>query len=135
MPKTDFKKIIQKNQGKPVDPQIQAELNKPWSDPKTALTKDQKSFLDQLIRKIQSGDIVMTNPESILNNPVYEKLSPEQKREAEMFIHATLALIRRIKDFYDNPYDNNADMMIDMITDLMTRVKKLESSLGDVLKI
>ena len=135
MLKKDFQKIIQAEAGKTIDPKTQQMLSTPWSDPKTALNAEEKAFLENLIARVTSGDINLLSPGSILNAEVFDKLPSEKKSQAEVFVNATLALIRRVHDFYHNPFDNNSDMMIDMVKDLMGRVRKLEGNLGDVLKL
>lgn len=130
-----FLKTVKKFQGKTINAKAQADLSKPWSDAKTALSEEDKNFLEELMKKIKSGDIKLHVPGSILNSAAYEKLSDKDKAKADMWINATLARIRQVADFYENPYDNNSDMMIDMVRDLRSRKDLLEKELGDVLKI
>lgn len=135
MPDDSFFKTVKKFQGKNIDAKVQADLSKPWSDSKTALSQEDKNFLEELMKKIKSGDIKLHIPSSIVHQTVYEKLSDKDKAKADVWINATLARVRQVSDFYDNPYDNNSDMMIDMVRDLRSRKELLEKELGDVLKI
>lgn len=132
---SDFHTVLQQNLKANLDPKIVADLNKPWSNPKTALSAEDKAFLEDLVNKIKTNEINPLKPSSILNQSVYDSLPGDKKARADIWINATLALIRQIYDFYNNPFDNNSDMMIDMVRDLRNRKEKLESELGDVLKI
>jgi hypothetical protein len=132
---SDFQTVLQKNLNANLDPKIVADLNKPWSDPKTALSAEDKAFLELLVKHIESGVIDPLKPSSILNQAVYDSLPGPKKARADIWVNATLALIRQVYDFFKNPYDNNSDMMIDMVRDLRSRKEKLEAELGDVLKI
>lgn len=132
---SDFQTVLQQNLNAKLDPKMVADLNKPWSDPKTALSSEDKAFLELLVKHIKSGEINPMKPSSILNQAVYDKLPGDKKARTDIWINATLALVRQIYDFYNNPFDNNSDMMIDMVRDLHGRKKKLETELGDVLKI
>ena len=118
-----------------IDESTQAMLNKPWSDPKTALSAEDKAFLDTLIKHIESGEIKLHTPSSILNQSVYDQLSGEQKAKTEFWISATIALIRQVNDFYHSEFDNNSDMMISMVKELRAKKETLEKEIGDVLKI
>lgn len=130
-----FLKKLKQFQNTAVDPKKAVDLSKPWSDPKTALSEEDKNFLEDLMKKIKASDIKLHVPSSILHQAVYEKLSDSDKAKADIWIQATLARIRQIADFYDNPYDNNSDMMIDMLKDLRLKKETLEKELGDILKI
>jgi|CXWL01.1.fsa_nt_gi hypothetical protein len=130
-----FQQAIEANAGKDISQSTQEMLNKPWSDSKTALSPEDKAFLEDLISKINAGTIKLLTPSSILNQEVYEQLVPEKKASADIWINATLATIRQIHDFYQNPYSNDSDMMIAMVQELRFKKETLEKELGDVLKI
>jgi len=130
-----FQQAIEQNAGKDLEKGTQDGLNTPWSDPKTSLSPEDKAFMEDLVNKINSGVINVYQASTILNQSVYDQLSPENKAKTDIWLQATLANIRRIKDFYDNPHDNNSDMMIDMIKELRLKKETLEKEIGDVLKI
>lgn len=130
-----FRQAIQQNAGKEISQSTQDMLNKPWSQDTTALSTEDKAFLDDLIAKINDGSIKLLTPSSILNQEAYDQLSPEKKSTADIWINATLANIRQIHDFYNNPYSNDSDMMIAMVQELRLKKETLEKEIGDVLKI
>lgn len=132
---SNFQSTLKKYQKKELDVKTAKTMGKPWSDPKTALSKKEKALLESLIKQIESGEIDLFKPSSIVHQKVYQTLKPEDKAKADLWIQATLALLRRIYDFYKNPYDNNSDMMIDMMRDLSMKKEMLEEELGDVLKL
>mgnify|MGYP001618987402 CR=1 FL=1 len=131
----DFQKRIAENAEKLIDAETQQMLNTPWSDPKTALSHEDKAFLETLVKQIESGSIDLLKPSSIIHEPVFDKLSAEKKSQATLWVNAMLALIRQVYDFYKNPFDNNSDMMISMMRELRLKKEMLEKEIGDVLKI
>jgi len=133
--KKQFEKTIQQFQNDTIDEQTQSALNQPFSNPQTSLSDDDKSFLENLIKRIESGEINLHSPSSILNQEVYDQLPGDKKSQADLFLNSTLFVIRQAYDFYQSSFDNNSDMMINMVQELRMKKETLEKELGDVLKI
>ena len=133
--KQSYEEKIKSLQESKIDESTQSMLNKPWSDSKTSLSKEDMAFLDSLIKKIESEEIKLHTPSSIINQAVYDQLSGENKAKTEIWIGATIALIRQLNDFYHSAFDNNSDMMISMVKELRMKKETLEKEIGDVLKI
>jgi hypothetical protein len=130
-----FQKSISDNSGKSIDDKTQDMLNKPFSDSGTALDAEDKAFLEDLMTKVDSGDIKLHTPSSIINQAVYDKLSGEDQAKTDLFISSTLFVIRQVNDFYHSDHDNDSDMMISMVKELRFKKETLENEIGDVLKI
>jgi hypothetical protein len=134
-PSNQFEKTIQQYQGAKINQETQTELNQPFSAAKTALQTEDKDFLENLIKKIESKEVLLHTPSSILNEAVYDALPGEKKVQADLFINSTLFVIRQVYDFYQSSFDNNSDMMINMVQELRMKKEMLEKEMGDVLKI
>ncbi|MGE3278799.1 MAG: hypothetical protein AB7J40_03310 [Candidatus Altimarinota bacterium] len=130
-----FEKALAEHQNAAIDENTQSSLNQPYSNPQTALSEDDKSFLENLIKRIEAGEINLHTPSSILNQAVYDQLPGDKKSQADLFINSTLFVIRQVYDFYHSSFDNNSDMMINMVQELRMKKEMLEKELGDVLKI
>jgi len=130
-----FQAAIQSGQDTEISEETQGMLNKPFSDSSTSLSEEDKTFLDNLIKKVESEEIKLLSPSSILNEEVYNSLYGEKQAQADMFINSTLFVIRQVFDFYKSDHPNDSDMMISMVQELRHKKETLEQELGDVLKI
>ena len=130
-----FQQSIAEHGGEEIAADTQDRLNKPFSDSSTSLDEADKAFLDDLMGKIDSGDINLLSPSSILNESVYEGLPGEDKVKADLFIQSILFVLRQIHDFYASENSNDSDMMISMVKELRLKKETLENEVGDVLKI
>jgi hypothetical protein len=130
-----FQHTVKAMQGTQIDPKMQAGLNKPISDDKSQLSSEDKAFLEDLMKKIEAGEINLLTPSSIINQKVYDTLDGEKKARTEIFIQASLATIRNIKSFYDSDHTNDSYMMANMLHELRLKKETLEKEIGDVLKI
>lgn len=90
----DMKKVLQ-YQNVELSPQQQAELNKPLIDTQSADPKDVE-FLAILKDKIEKKEIELYRPSSLLNIPVYEKLTASAQAKADMDAFNLLSTIREI---------------------------------------
>lgn len=132
---SSYEEKMKSLQNTKIDEATQTMLNKPWSDASTSLSSDDKSFLEMLVKHIESGEIKLHTPSSIINQTTYDQLNGEQKAKTELWINATIALIRQVNDFYHSEFNNNSDMMISMVKELRAKKETLEKEIGDVLKI
>ncbi len=130
-----FNKSIQDNAGKNIDAKTQEMLNTPFSDGSTSMSSEDKAFVEDIISKVDAGDMNLHAPSSIMNQDIYEKLSGEDQAKSDLFVNSTLFVLRQIYDFYKSELDNNSDMMINMVQELRHKKETLENEIGDVLKI
>lgn len=130
-----LQEAIQQHTGKTIDPKTQQTLNTPKSDETSKLSLQDKSFLENLIGKVKSGEINLLQPSSVINQQVYEKLDGPHKAKTEQFIAATLFTLRQIVDFYNNPHSNDSYQMLNLLQGFRFKKETLEKEIGDVLKI
>lgn len=126
---------ISAHSGANIDAKTQDMLNTPANTSTTSLSDDDKKFLEDLDKKIESGDIDLLKPSSIMNEEVYESLTGENKAKADMFVNSSLFVMRQIHEFYKSDYANESDMMINMVQELRHKKETLEQDIGDILKI
>lgn len=74
-------------------------LNKPMEHPETLDPKDEE-FLAMLMDKIEKGEIDLYRPSTLLNMPVYEKLSEAAKGKADFDALNLLGTIRQIRKLW-----------------------------------
>lgn len=134
-PSQKLKQSIEEHGDAEISEETQEMLNKPFSDSKTALSDEDKSFLEDLMKKVDDKEIDLHSPSSIMNQEIYDALSGEYQAKADLFIQSTLFIIRQVYDFYHSDHSNDSDMMISMVRELRQKKETLEKEVGDVLKI
>lgn len=111
----------------------QAKLNMPLTDP-TGVGSENKKFLDDVVTKIESGQIDLHTPSSLVNNSVYDGLSEEVQGETDLNAVSLLARLREIKDLHDfgqvDSYQFN-----NLVEQVRLTKERLEKDAGDVFII
>lgn len=131
----EFYNNVDKHKDTQIDEKTQAEINKPLKK-EEGLSESEKTFLNKILELIEKKKINFDQTSSIINQDVYEKLSPEHQVKVEMRARVALQNIRRIKDLYDHPeYDTESHQMSSMLAHLYQEVETLEEAEGDVFKI
>ncbi len=108
-----------------IAPEVQTMLNAPmkadsWSD------QDQ-SFLNDLMAKVEAGTIQLYSPSSLLNQAVYEKLSPLDQGKADQNAMVMLGNIREIVNLMKAYHEPNA-IVKNLVESLIEAKKRLEAS-------
>jgi hypothetical protein len=84
-------------------------------------------FVKTITDLINNGKIDVTKPESILNMPIYEKLTPEWKTKTDLAIVNIVDQLRRIKEFYESKATPNASpQLVTMIEGLWQMKHRIE---------
>lgn len=130
-----FEETLQQHQNAAIDSQAQSRINQPFSQASSSLSAEDKAFLENLIKRVQGGEIELHTPSTIMNESVYEKLPGNKKVEADLFVNSTLFVIRQVYDFYHSEHNNDSEMMQNMVRELRMKKEMLEKDMGDVLKI
>ena len=130
-----FQKSIEKNSGKDIDAKTQSMLNTPFSSEGSTMSAEDKAFVEDIVSKVDAGEMNLHSPSTIMNQDIYDKLSGENQAKSDLFVNSTLFVLRQIYDFYKSDLDNNSDMMINMVQELRHKKETLENEIGDVLKI
>jgi len=117
-------------------PDIQLMLNKPTAikSGEYKVSPKDKAFLKDVLQKVEAGEIKLFTPSSLLNQPVYEKLSPDLRTKAEYDILVLLHKIRQIKKLWDAG-DRNSYQIMNLVHSLRLAKESLESAEGDVFII
>jgi hypothetical protein len=117
-------------------PEVQLSLNKPTKiRPELyKVSPKDKSFLKDLIAKVESGEIKLFTPSSLLNQPVYEKLTPQLQAKADYDILILIHKIRQIKKIWDEGAKDSYQIM-NLVHSLRLAKESLETQQGDVFVI
>lgn len=86
-------------QNRDISADTQLMLNKPVEHPEDLDPQD-KEFLEMLMAKIDKAEIDLYRPSTLLNAPVYEKLSEEAKGKADFDALNLLGTIREIRKLW-----------------------------------
>lgn len=116
-----------------IDPETQKRLNEPLKNP-AGLSPEDTAFLQSIISKIESGQIKLYTPSSLMNETVYEKLPQNQRARTEMEAFSTLASIREIYGL-SKAYTEPTFQLQNLVSKVRLTKERFESKEGDVFKI
>jgi len=116
--------------------EVQFILNKPTTINPDLYKEDplEKAFLENLIQLIESGQIKLFTPSTLLNQAVYQKSSPEIQAKADYDILTLLYKIRQIKSLWDKDEKQSYQIM-NLVNSLRLAKESLESAQGDIFII
>ena len=114
-----------------IAPEVQNMLNTPsktgsWSD-------EEQVFLNDLMAKVDAGTIQLYGPSSLLNQAVYDKLTPEAQGKADLNAMNMIAKIREIVSLM-KLYNEPNDIVKNLVESLLADKKRLEEA-GDIFII
>lgn len=116
------------------DDQTQKELNAPLSDP-TGASEEDKEFLRMVLSMIESGEIDMLKPSSLINVEVYNKLSESQQGRTDLEALNLLAAIRQIRELDDQEVGMDTFQMQNLVERVKNTKERLEEEGGDLFII
>ncbi|MBT3865354.1 hypothetical protein HOE67_00790 [Candidatus Peregrinibacteria bacterium] len=111
----------------------QNHLNEPLVDPQGVDEKN-KTFLDDVIKKIEDGDINLMSPSSIINQSVYEGLSEKAQGETDLSAVSLLARLRDIKGLHDIGSPDSYQMQ-NLVEQVRLTKERLEKDTGNIFII
>lgn len=114
-----------------INPDTQAMLNKPLAG---TMDEADKTFLQDVVTKVENKEINLHEPQSLLNKDIYENLPPEQEQKVDMILQTLLFSLRQIVSWQEAGEQENMQMA-NMIRDVRIKKENLENEVGDVLKI
>jgi hypothetical protein len=117
----------------PLDPATQQMLNQPLKDP-TGLDEKNAAFLAMLMEKIDRKEIDLFRPSTLLNMPVYEKLSEEAQGKADFDAVNLLATIREIHKLWLSG-DSDSYQIQNLVDRIRVTKERLEQVGGDIFVI
>ncbi len=129
---TEYHQKMSEDIGTEIKPDAQETLNKPLS--KGGIDPEDSKFLQEVIQKIEKGEIDLMTPASLLNQNIYDALSPEQEQKVDLILQKLLFVLRQIKGLWDQDH-HKTFQMANMIHDMRLKKEELEKEVGDVLKI
>ncbi len=113
-----------------ISDETQQMLNNPLAN-KQGLDPKNQEFLLMLMAKIDKGEINLYRPSSLLNNPVYDALSEENRGKADFDSVNLLTTIREIRKLWDS--GGRDTYQIENMTQQLRLIKeRLEQAGGDI---
>lgn len=112
-----------------VDPAVQAQLNKPLAEP-GGIPKEDKAFLEMVIKLINEGKINLYNPETLINKQHYLTLTPEVQAKVDIEAFNLLTALRDIKGLYDTGNSETYQMQ-NLVQRVRLSKERLEEEGGD----
>lgn len=130
-PFTEGKKLVnQALVNAPIDDKTQEMINTPMKDETGVDPKDQE-FIQTVMALIQEGKINLYVPDTLLNQPVYEKLDFKAKGIADMNAVSLLADIRQIKKLKEQGFEESYQIQ-NLIHHVRITKERLETECGDI---
>jgi len=124
--------IYQQYQDHVIKPDTQQMLNKPLE--KTALEKEHQEFLQLLIGKLKKGELNPYMPATLFNEPVFQKLSEEDREKGDMGAINIMGIVRQIDNLWK--LDQKTSFQLENLVETVWQMKsKLEEKYGDIYVI
>ncbi|MBT4917118.1 hypothetical protein HON58_01645 [Candidatus Peregrinibacteria bacterium] len=126
---------VDENQQKQVhkDEDTQKELNAPISDP-TGVDKKDEEFFEIVSGLVKDGKINLYQPSTLLNKPVYEKLSEDAQGKIDLKAINLLAALRQIMDLSEAGFSDSYQIQNQVEAFRHTK-RRAEEESGDVFII
>lgn len=122
-----------------VDTKTQEMVNKPPVDPSGFNPGDQE-FIQSVMKRVYDGEIVLTQPDTLINTPVYEAATEEAQGKADITAVNFCAKLRDIKGLTemsggDKLYVEPTYQVQLLVADLKYRKEQFEKQYGDLFVI
>ncbi len=116
-----------------VDQETQKRLNTPLTSSVSIDPKDEE-FLNLVLSKIQSGEINLFKPSSLVNMALYEKLPEEKKAHVDFEAMNLLTTIRDVKGLYESGF-NQTYQFQNSLSRFRQAKERVEKETGDIFII
>ncbi len=118
----------------PIDPRVQEEvINTPSEDP-TGFSAEDRTFLQTVISKIDSGEIRLFDTSSLINQTAYDAFDHSTRGKVDQNAFNLLADIRQIKKLYDMKHDRSFQIQ-NLIHHIRMTKERFERDFGNVFII
>ncbi|MFA4891502.1 MAG: hypothetical protein WC604_04125 [Candidatus Gracilibacteria bacterium] len=114
-------------------PEEQKKLNEPLKDP-SGLNETNRTFLNDVIPKIEKGQIDLHAPSSLINQEVYQKLSEQVQGETDLSAVTLLARLGEIKGLHDLGQTDSYQFE-NLVEQVRSTKERVEKDAGDVFII
>jgi len=122
----------QQNQVDPaIDQETQKRLNQPIARPAGLSPKD-LAFLNDVVAKVENGEIKPLAPSSLINHLVYDGLTPEQQGKVDFDAVNFLNTIRTIYDLWKYSNQQATFQIENLVHQVRVTKERLEEVSGDV---
>jgi hypothetical protein len=111
----------------------QKKLNQPLADP-SGIDESNKVFLDDVVSKIESKEIDLHTPSTLINQELYEKLSEKIQGETDLNAVSLLAKLRDIKGLHDLGQIESYQFT-NLVEQVRLTKERLEKDAGDIFII
>lgn len=116
-----------------IGPETQKRLNNPLPLEGMLDPKDE-AFLQQILQKIDKNEINLFTPSSLINNQVYDKLTPQEQAKVDMEAFSTLAALREITGLWKAGKSTTYQLQ-NLLHKVRLTKEKFEREEGDVFII
>lgn len=107
----------------------QETLNKPLVDP-TGVSPEDQAFLQDIVSKVESGQINPHQPSSLINTEIYDKLSEEQQGKVDINAMTLLSNVRQIKELHDLGHTDTYQIQ-NLVNSCRLMKERVEQDCGD----
>ena len=111
----------------------QKRMSKPISN-SLGLSEANQKFLDDVISKIEKGQLDPLRPSTLINQQFYSTLSPKSQGQADLSAVNLCSTIREIKTLYDLKYSDSYQME-NLVERVRLTKERLENEDGDIFII
>ncbi len=115
----------------PIAADVQSMLNAPSNSGRW--TDADQIFLNDLLAKVEAGTIQLYSASSLLNNAVYEALTPELQGKADQNTQLMIGKVRQIVDLM-KLYNEPNDIVKNLVESLFAAKQRAEEA-GDIFII
>lgn len=117
-------------QGVTLSEEQQKDLNKPISLP-SGLSEANKKFLEDVMGKIEKGQIDLLKPSTLINKAFYDTFPQGVQGETDMSAVNLVAALREIKTLYDLKQTDSYQME-NLVERVRVTKERLEEIAGDI---
>jgi len=110
--------------------ETQETLNKPLVSPEE-ISKEDEKFLEMVIKMIGDGRIDLYKTSSLMNLPIYNKLTPKAKAQAELDALNLLNTLRQIYKLYQSKLTDTYQFK-NMLNQFRLTKERIEEEAGDI---
>ncbi|MFH1012698.1 MAG: hypothetical protein V1760_03030 [Candidatus Peregrinibacteria bacterium] len=116
-----------------VDPATQQRLNEPLVK-EEGLDQKEETFLQSLVRHLESGKLHPLKPETLFNHAVYDKLSETEQEATDLTAINLMSVLKRIQILWDSTHRDSYQLQ-NLVDTVFAMKSKFEEKYGDVFII
>ena len=116
-----------------ISPEAQKRINQPLTNPK-GLSPEDQAFLNDVVAKVENKTINLLSPSSLINQKVYEKLTPDNQGKVDF---DAMNLASTLRDIYGlwKMYQMPTFQIENLVHQVRLMKERLEDIEGDVYVI